>query len=311
MPSVPCARCAKTFHVPPSRIGKAITLTCSTACAGAMKAGAANPSYRPEAWRPCPVCGLDFHVNPSWETLGRGKYCSRACYQQHRAAPVTRTCAECRKSFQVSASTAARQRADWCSRRCWAIATSGQNSPFWKGTAITVPCLQCGQEIKTYRPILDRGRSQFCSRTCKAVWMSAHNAAEYTRGRGGKRPDLGGLYVRSRWEANWARYLNLLIDRGEVSTWEYEPTTFSFEGVAGAPLAYTPDFLVTYPDGRSEYQEVKGWMDERSARKLLRMGRYHPSVCVTIIDEAVYLDVARREHVGIATWEHDPLHPIR
>ena len=34
---------------------------------------------------------------------------------------------------------------------------------------------------------------------------------------GGKREDLGGLYVRSAWEANYCRYLSWLIEQGEIT----------------------------------------------------------------------------------------------
>ena len=39
------------------------------------------------------------------------------------------------------------------------------------------------------------------------------------------------IYFRSRWEANYARYLQWLKDRGEIVDWEYEPETFWFEKI--------------------------------------------------------------------------------
>ena len=41
----------------------------------------------------------------------------------------------------------------------------------------------------------------------------AHNrpaSNNYSRSKSGRRDDLGGLFVRSSWEANYARYLNFL-----------------------------------------------------------------------------------------------------
>src|SRR5262245_10205744 len=43
----------------------------------------------------------------------------------------------------------------------------------------------------------------------------------YSRATGGRRPDLDDRYFRSSWEANYARYLNLLVKQGQIVSWEY------------------------------------------------------------------------------------------
>ena len=68
------------------------------------------------------------------------------------------------------------------------------------------------------------------SMTCKAQWMSG-NAVSRPRGSGGRRDDLDGLFVRSSWEANYARYLNWLVKLGEIKGWEYEADTFAFDKI--------------------------------------------------------------------------------
>lgn len=122
------------------------------------------------------------------------------------------------------------------------------------------------------------------------------------RGRGGKRDDLGGLYVRSAWEANWARYLNWQRDRGLIVSWEFEPETFEFPIKRGSRF-YTPDFRVTLPDGMVEYHEIKGYMDQRSATKLKRMKKYHPAVKIVLIDKDRYQGVAQSVSALIPEWE--------
>jgi hypothetical protein len=77
--------------------------------------------------------------------------------------------------------------------------------------------------------------------------------------KGGFREDLG-LYVRSAWEANWARYLTWLVSLGEIRKWEYEPETFEFPIRKGSRF-YTPDFRVVNRDETVEYHEVKGYLD--------------------------------------------------
>ena len=143
---------------------------------------------------------------------------------------------------------------------------------------------------------------------CKARWMSgtqltAGGVNRNSSHRGGKRDDLGGMYFRSSWEANWARYLNWRKERGEIAGWQYEPDTFAFEGIKRGSRFYTPDFKVFAPDGTFEYDEVKGWMDPASATKLRRMAKYHPSIRVHIVDSPRYRAVAKVMAKVIPGWE--------
>jgi hypothetical protein len=107
---------------------------------------------------------------------------------------------------------------------------------------------------------------------------NAHSVAK-----GGKRADLGGQFFRSRSEANYARYLNLLKRNGQIVGWAYEPHTFVFEGIKRGTMSYTPDFRVDYPDGTHAWIEVKGWMDATSKTRLARMAKYHPAEKVVVI----------------------------
>ena len=98
--------------------------------------------------------------------------------------------------------------------------------------------------------------------------------------------EIGGkrIYARSRWEANYARYLQWLKERSEIIEWEHEPETFWFEAIKRGSRSYLPDFRVTIKSGEVEFHEVKGWMDRRSRTKLKRMKKYHPTVSVRVID---------------------------
>jgi len=125
----------------------------------------------------------------------------------------------------------------------------------------------------------------------------------HSRGSAGKRADLGGLYVRSSWEANYARYLNWLVDHGEIASWEYEPDTFVFEAIKRGTRSYMPDFKVVNNDGSVEYHEVKGWMDQKSTTKLNRMAKYYPEVKIVLIDEAAYDGIRKSAQKLIPHWE--------
>ena len=128
----------------------------------------------------------------------------------------------------------------------------------------------------------------------------------FSRGKGGKRQDLGDVYFRSSWEANYARYLNWAKGRGLILAWAYESRTFEFEGIKRGTRFYTPDFEVTLPDGKVEWHEVKGWMNQQSRTRLARMARYFPDEVVRLIDKAWFSGAIRQGLDGIIpNWEKD------
>lgn len=135
--------------------------------------------------------------------------------------------------------------------------------------------------------------------TAGPVYLKSENA--YSRARGGTREDLG-FYVRSAWEANYARYLRFLKEQGEIADWEYEPQTFVFHGVTRNPLSYTPDFKVTENDGTVVFHEVKGWMDSASRSRLKRMAKFYPDVKIIVIGEAEYKALGKWRGL-IEGWE--------
>lgn len=124
----------------------------------------------------------------------------------------------------------------------------------------------------------------------------------YSRSAGGRRDDLGGRYFRSSWEANYARYLNWLIEQGEIQGWEYEVDTFVFHGETRGAITYKPDFKVTERGGDVIYHEVKGWMDGPSKTRLKRMKKHYPDVKVIVIGADEYKAVSKWKGL-IPNWE--------
>ena len=119
--------------------------------------------------------------------------------------------------------------------------------------------------------------------------------------------EIGGIkkYYRSRWEANYARYLVKLQTAGVIKSWAHEPTTFWFESIKRGTRSYLPDFLVIGIDDSETYHEVKGWMDDRSITKLKRMRIYHPTVQLKLVEKKEYMEIGK-EHAGsILDWEYD------
>lgn len=134
------------------------------------------------------------------------------------------------------------------------------------------------------------------------------NAGGYSRTRGGKRDDLGGLYFRSAWEANYARYLNFLVSKGEIAGWAFEPKTFEFEKIKRGTRAYTPDFRVDLVGGGHEWHEVKGWMDDKSKTRLARFARYFPAEKLIVIDQSWFKSASKTIARMLPNWEGGTVH---
>lgn len=126
----------------------------------------------------------------------------------------------------------------------------------------------------------------------------------YSRGRMGRRPDLDNQHYRSAWEANYARYLNFLKARGEITAWQYEPDTFWFHEIKRGVRSYLPDFKIFEGD-RHHYVEVKGWMDQKSKTKLARMAKYYPEVDLRLVGAKEYRQLQKCIGSLIPGWERE------
>lgn len=109
----------------------------------------------------------------------------------------------------------------------------------------------------------------------------------FSFGRGGYRNDIAH-YVRSNWEANFAR---ILLYEGR--SYEYEPVTFDL----GDSISYTPDFIVD-----NVYYEIKGYMSDLSLRKILLFNERFKDLSLVIIDGLVYNEL-RTVYRNRIDWE--------
>jgi hypothetical protein len=104
----------------------------------------------------------------------------------------------------------------------------------------------------------------------------------------------GDFYFRSKWEANYALYLDFLVKQGQIARWEYEADTFIFDAIKFGTRSYRPDFKVFNEDTTFEYHEVKGYMDSRSKTKLKRMAKYYPDVKLILVDRKPYTEILKK-----------------
>lgn len=120
-----------------------------------------------------------------------------------------------------------------------------------------------------------------------------------------------GIRFRSKSEANYAAYLQWLMERDQIYGWLYETATFWFTpdavkkgGVRRGVTSYRPDFKVLL-SGRAEhaeYHEVKGYMDARSKTALARMARYYPGEKVVVIDSRFMAALKRQVGGVVPGW---------
>lgn len=108
---------------------------------------------------------------------------------------------------------------------------------------------------------------------------------------------------RSSWEANYARYLQMLLEKGVIAKWEHEPEIFNFPKVKRGLKAYLPDFKITYIDGGVEFHEVKGFTDAKAKTKLKRFAKYYPHIKLKIIDKN-WFDQIKKNGIKITGWEN-------
>jgi len=107
--------------------------------------------------------------------------------------------------------------------------------------------------------LTEQQRKERSERAKELIKKQIKNVNMYSRTKSGIREDLG-LFMRSNWEANFARILNY-----NKQNWKYENTIFKLKTEKYGMKNYTVDFDID--DG---YVEVKGWLDSRS-KKTLKM----------------------------------------
>lgn len=307
VPRQTCETCGVLFYAPPVLMRRGGGRFCSYACRGKATLGKNNPQYL--RWDVvCDKCATVFEMRPNmWRKLKHV-----ICPDCKEAAAIERAKPKPeRKKKEPKPVTPKRERAKAIPREpkpkrelkhrpqnikrpeCW----------------IKRDCETCGKAMEVQTCVANKGQGRFCSRRCFGMAKARDNTEhQYSRTKGGKRDDLDGLYVRSGWEANYARYLNWLLSIGEITAWEYEPDTFEFAGIKKGTRFYTPDFKITNNDGSIEYHEVKGWMDQKSATKLSRMAKYYPEIKIILIDNDVYRAISRQVRKIIPNWETSEKH---
>lgn len=264
----------------------------------------------------CQFCNIEFKADNHTR-----KYCSRDCYlKAHPRRVVSANCLQCKKTFTLKRPHVPQK---YCSYKCRGLADRKNMdkicpqcdqaftvkqyankqeycSQKCRGLAdqlrIELNCLACGKTFTLCPSQAQNGRGKYCSREC---YYRSDSSKSFIRARQGKRSDLGDIWFRSSWEANYARLLNHFKDWQFIKDWEFEPHTFDV-GNAGT---YLPDFKVESLNGHIAYHEVKGYMTDKGQSNLDGMAKVHPDVDLLLVNadrykflEGVYADT-------IPNWE--------
>lgn len=280
-----CEHCGAEFYCAPcvEKRSENSGKYCSYACRGM-----ATKKKKQEYKKLCSYCFVEYFAKKKLQ-----KYCSARCTSFSMKKEKIKACETCGEKFKTVIKK-------YCSVKCAALSRSGEKNHNWIGRPDSV-CSACG---KKYRP-RPGDRGLVCSMKCWGQIKTKHvEGKPHPTGKGGKREDLGGLYVRSRWEANWARYLNFLKKHGAIKAWQYEPDTFYFDVKRGSRF-YTPDFKIFENDGSIVYHEVKGYLDKASQTKIKRMQKYYPDMKVVLIMKKEIGEAARKVAALIPEWEYD------
>lgn len=116
--------------------------------------------------------------------------------------------------------------------------------------------------------------------------------------RGSYETSKGLMYFRSKWEANYALYLDWLIKQKVIKDWQYEPMPrYDFIMMEnGKPkvmgLGYLPDFKVINNDDSLYLVELKG--AKQGMMKLKRMKKYYPDIKIELIEAKDYAILKRK-----------------
>jgi len=110
-------------------------------------------------------------------------------------------------------------------------------------------------------------------------------------------------YFRSKWEYNYACFLEYQKKNGFIEDWKHEPQTFWFEGIKRGTVSYLPDFKVTLSNDSHYWVEVKGFYDRKSLTKIKRFHKYFPEERLQLVDATWFAHANKVFASIIPGWE--------
>lgn len=87
-----------------------------------------------------------------------------------------------------------------------------------------------------------------------------------------KKPVYNGVTMDSTYETRYARWLDRLVETGQIRSWTHTPVRFRI----GEGANYTPDFLIRMPDHSLLFLEMKGYLRREDRVKYLSAAQQYP-----------------------------------
>jgi len=276
-----CKECLKEF-VPVSHGGT--KEFCSYRCSNTYKWKVRERKPKPIIIKICIQCLKEYPKNQKLSIMqwNRNKFCSRQCSAESKKIRdgLTKDERSRRKSGALKQGTP-----EWL-EKIKATTKEGMLKPEVKEKL-----------SKPRKPMSEEGKIM---RSDALMGIMPKNMAFGGNGsfpnvqRGEYECSKGSVYFRSKWEANYALFLDFLIKQNEIKDWEYEADVFVFDNIKFGTRSYRPDFKIFNNDSTIEYHEVKGYMDSRSKTKLQRMDKYFPDTKIVLIDSVFYKDLYKK-----------------
>ncbi|MFA5360626.1 MAG: DNA polymerase III subunit alpha [Candidatus Paceibacterota bacterium] len=175
----------------------------------------------------------------------------------------------------------------------WNYGITIENNKIWKRTAKKISAALKGRSLE------ERCGKEWTEEFKRklSLRMSGKNNPMFGKScphrKGGFREDLGH-YVRSAWEADFARILNYCNTR-----YNYEPKTFELIKPSGEIVHYTPDF---YVKSQNTFYEVKGWLHDKDKEKMDLFQKQYPEYGFVLIDTTKFAEFALK-YKNLVSWE--------
>lgn len=254
----------------------------------------------------CEYCKKEFEVtNGDLNYRGKVRFCSLQCRNNGMKQPDKWTfinCSNCGDPVPKLKNRVSKVNNVFCGDECRKIyyaknhPSKSQNWGLLVSNAMDNPLIKTKLSTLNSRkrkPMTEEHKNKLSDKLV-GIMPKNSNVNQYTKYlRGTYNINGVDIFFRSKWEANYALYLDFLIKQKQIVKWEFEPQIFYFESIKRGCRSYTPDFKVYLKD-RYEWHEVKGYMDDKSKTKLNRMRIYYPEETIKIIGKDTYNDIRKK-----------------
>jgi DNA polymerase III alpha subunit len=231
-------------------------------------------------YRRCELCKKQIYGNPRKEA----KFCYRCSaltYKNPSKAVSREKIKKARIEFYENGG------------KPWNTGLTKENSDIWKETSKKIAIALTG---KTLEDRYGKEKADEMKKKMSERFSGSKNpmfGKTPPHGKRGFRKDLGH-FVRSSWEADFARILKLYnLD------YQYEPKTFPLTRENGEIINYTPDF---YVPSKNTFYEIKGFLRDPDKEKIELFEKQYPQYNFILVNNTLFAELALK-YKTLINWE--------